>query len=164
MILEIDVRLMKEEDVPFVNLIRNGYAKKYLHDSRTFTNEESVEWFNKTKPEFYIIRYKGQEIGYFRTSNLSKENNNIYIGCDIDPSFTGKGIGYAAYKIFLEILFNEMNFHKVSLEVLSTNERAIHLYNKLGFVLEGIKREDVLKDGKYVDSKIMSILKTEFLN
>jgi RimJ/RimL family protein N-acetyltransferase len=40
---------------------------------------------------------------------------------------------------------------------------AYNLYKKLGFVDEGIKRQEVLKNGVYVDSVIMSMLRSELL-
>jgi RimJ/RimL family protein N-acetyltransferase len=46
--------------------------------------------------------------------------------------------------------------------VLGSNSRAINLYYKLGFVKEGVKRQEVLKGTEYVDSIIMSILKSEY--
>jgi RimJ/RimL family protein N-acetyltransferase len=156
------LRPMKESDIKFVNSIRNGYSKEYLHDSRTFTDDECLEWFRKTNPSFHIISFDNEDIGYFRTSNYSKENNHICVGCDIDPKYVGKGYGFASYLVLFDYLFNEKNINKIYLEVLSTNKRAIHLYEKLGFVTEGIKREEVLKGDIYIDSKIMSILKKEY--
>ena len=153
-------------DLRFLNDIRNLYAKEFLHDSRTFDLLQTYNWFNNTNPNFWIIWVNGDKIGYFRLSNYSKENHNIYIGADIHPKFIGKGLGYESYKEFMSFLFNdkEYNLHKISLEVLATNSRAIHLYKKLGFIQEGCKRQEVLKDDMYVDSIIMSILKNEFIN
>lgn len=161
----ISFRKIKLHDLEFVNRIRNLYSEEFLHDSRTFTLEQTINWFEKTNPDWYIIEYDHVDIGYFRLSNYSPENKNIYVGADIDPDFTGKGLGYLSYEKFLPFLFKEYNLNKVSLEVLSTNERAIHLYKKIGFVIEGIKREEVLKltpiSGPFIDSIIMSILKSE---
>jgi RimJ/RimL family protein N-acetyltransferase len=52
--------------------------------------------------------------------------------------------------------------NKISLEVLSNNIIALNLYKKLGFVTEGIKRQEVYKNNQWVDSIIMSILKNEY--
>ena len=150
------------EDLSFLNNVRNLYAKEFLHDSRTFTIEESHTWLHKFKPDYWMIWEENERIGYFRLSNHSKENLNIYIGADIHPSFTGRGLGYTAYKEFMDFLFNEYCLNKISLEVLASNSRGLHLYNKLGFVEEGRKRQEVLKDDMYIDSIIMSILKEEF--
>jgi RimJ/RimL family protein N-acetyltransferase len=152
-------------DLPFLRGVRNLYAEEFLHDSRTFTFEQTHHWFVSTKPNFWVIWEEDERVGYFRLSNYSKENHNIYIGADIHPAFAGKGLGYKAYKEFMEFLFSnesEYDLNKISLEVLATNSRAIHLYKKLGFVQEGCKRQEVLKGDTYVDSIIMSILKKDF--
>jgi RimJ/RimL family protein N-acetyltransferase len=153
------------EDLAFLNGVRNLYAEEFLHDSRTFSLFETHGWFHRFNPDYWIIWEGEERAGYFRLSNHSKENRNIYIGADIHPGFAGIGLGYKSYKEFLNFLFNEGEYdlHKVSLEVLATNTRAIHLYKKLGFVQEGCKRQEVLKGDTYVDSIIMSILKDEFV-
>ena len=162
--MNISFKRMNTNDLEFLNRVRNEYSNEYLHDSRTFTLEETKNWYYKSNPDFWMILLDGVVVGYFRLSNYSKENKNIYIGADVAPEYTGKGIAKEAYKLFIPHLFTMYGLNKVSLEVLQTNERAIGLYNKLGFVKEGAKRQEVLKNGKWVDSIIMSILKKEFNN
>jgi len=159
----IELTPIREDDLAFLNEVRNEAAPEYLHDSRTFTLEETTNWFKNTKPKFWIIWYGGHRIGYFRTSNYSETNRNIYIGADLHKDFRGKGLAYESYCRFMPILFKELNLHKISLEVLGTNTRAIKLYEKLGFKIEGKKRDEVLKDGVWVDSIIMSIFESEML-
>jgi len=149
------------DDLSFLNEVRNECVFEYLHDSRTFTLEETIDWYYKTNPRFWVIWYNNQRIGYFRTSNYSKENKNIYLGADLHKDFRGKGLAYNSYCQFIPFLFQEFDLHKISLEVLETNKRATKLYKKLGFKIEGIKREDVLKNNCWINSIIMSILKNE---
>ncbi len=158
----ISFRPLKEEDLEFLNQTRNICAEEYLHDSRTFTLEETIIWYKQYQPNYYIILFDNQKIGYFRLSNYSKINQNIYIGADLHPDFWGKKLSYLAYQNFIKYLFNNYDLNKISLEVLSTNIRAYNLYKKLGFVQEGIKRQEIFKQNKFVDSIIMSILKTEY--
>lgn len=150
------------DDLSFLNEVRNECCEEYLHDSRKFTLEQTIDWFNKTKPMFWVIWVDGERIGYFRTSEYSEVNKHIYIGADLHKDFRGKGLAYESYKQFIPFLFTELNLHKISLEVLKTNQRAINLYEKLGFVFEGIKRDEVYKNEKWIDSIIMSILKEEW--
>ena len=167
----ITFRKITEKDLEFINTVRNLYSERYLHDSRKFTIQETNEWFIKNKPDYYLIlllqhidgvALAEDKIGYFRLSNYSVENKNIYIGADISPNYRGMGYAKLAYSKFIPFLFNDYNLNKISLEVLSTNEVAINLYKKLGFVKEGIKRQEVYKNGEWVDSIIMSILKEEY--
>ena len=55
-----------------------------------------------------------------------------------------------------------MNMQRIELNVLEDNQRAIHLYEKVGFVKEGIKRRAKYKNGKFVNMLNYSILKDEY--
>ena len=74
----------------------------------------------------------------------------------------GQGYGKEATKFILEHGFRHLKLHRIQLIVLDFNERALHLYQKLGFVEEGIQREARLVDGKWHDVVMMSILEQEF--
>lgn len=73
-----------------------------------------------------------------------------------------KGIGTAATKQMIRHAFSNMNLNRIQLTVLETNTEAYHVYEKVGFIKEGVQREAVYKNGKYVNLVIMSILKNEF--
>jgi RimJ/RimL family protein N-acetyltransferase len=73
----------------------------------------------------------------------------------------GKGYGTAALKHVLDHAFNVRNLHRVDLEVYEFNERAIHVYQKLGFREEGRLRDALLWDGEFYDAIVMSILRTD---
>lgn len=158
----ISFRLLEKQDLEFLNEVRNYCAKEYLHDSRIFSLSDTLKWFETTHPHYYIILNNEEKIGYFRISNHSIANQNLYIGADLHPNFWGKKLAYHSYQKFINYLFINYDLHKISLEVLSTNIRAYNLYKKLGFVQEGVKRQEVFKQNQFVDSIIMSILKTEY--
>lgn len=66
--------------------------------------------------------------------------------------------------MLLDYAFLELNLHRISLRVFSLNERAIHIYNKIGFVQEGVVRESLYRSGKWHDIIIMGILKREYFS
>lgn len=159
---EIEFRKTTIEDVEVLNNIRNQ-SSQYLHDGRIFTTEQTAEWFQTNKPDWYSIISEGQMIGYFRISNNSSANHNIYIGSDLEESFRGRGIGYNAYIKMMAKLFNERKLNKISLEALETNQVALNLYKKIGFVEEGKRRQDVWRNDSWVDSIVMSMTRKEFM-
>ena len=128
---DIFIRRMTLEDVVFTNTTRN-LVLKYLHHQDKQNLEEAESWFKKTNPLFYIIENKEDtdtvSLGYFRTSNHSRKNKNIYLGADIHPDYWGHGVAQKAYPLMLDTLFTELDLNKVSLEVLETNLRAIHVF------------------------------------
>jgi RimJ/RimL family protein N-acetyltransferase len=161
--MNLIIRKVKIEDIEQINQIRND-SSEWLHDNTKFTLSQTLEWFNKNKPDWWSIVDDDNSavIGYFRLSNWSSKNKNIYIGADIRPDFRGKGLGYRAYLSFMKFLFIERDLHKITLEVIESNNRAHGLYKKLGFIEEGKKRQEVERGDIWEDSIIMSILKYEF--
>jgi len=120
-------------------------------------------------PEKYIfaIRLKdsGELIGISGFDEIIWSNGvaTLFIGIG-DNRFTTKGFGKEALQLLLDFGFNELNFHRIQLNVLSYNEIAINLYEDLGFVKEGTYREFILRDGKRFDMYLYSLLKEEWIN
>lgn len=75
----------------------------------------------------------------------------------------GKGMGTFAVKAMLAHAFDNLNLRRIELGVLETNLPAIKLYEKTGFVREGLKRESNYKNGQYQNMIIMSVLKNELI-
>ena len=73
-----------------------------------------------------------------------------------------RGYGTDAIETILKYAFNKMNLHKIELRVYEFNKRALKCYEKCGFKIEGVMREDLFRDGKYHNTIFMSILRSEF--
>ena len=48
-------------------------------------------------------------------------------------------------------------YEKVSLAVFSTNKRAINLYKKFGFEIEGAKKREIKINEEYMDEILMAL-------
>ncbi len=83
----------------------------------------------------------------------------IFIG---DKSLWDKGYGTEALELLLQHGFETLNLNRIYLRVFSTNLRAVHSYEKAGFVLEGTLRQAVYRHGRYADMLIMGILRSEW--
>jgi RimJ/RimL family protein N-acetyltransferase len=73
-----------------------------------------------------------------------------------------EGYGSEAMRLTLNYAFNELNLHRVGLDVLDYNARALHVYEKLGFVHEGAKRQFGRRDGRRYDLVLMGMLRDEW--
>lgn len=160
--VSIELVEMKESDLDFFLEVRNSCSEKFLHDSRKFSSEDAKRWYTEKSPLFYIIKYEGERIGYFRTSNLDQKNRSIYIGCDIHENFRGKGLAFKSYLLFIPLITKKFSLDIILLEVLSTNFVAMSLYKKLGFLEKETKKEEVLKGDSLVDSIVMYINSKDF--
>ncbi|KAK5731910.1 hypothetical protein LTR17_010985 [Elasticomyces elasticus] len=89
-------------------------------------------------------------------------HRRIEMGISLARSQQGKGYGSETIRFALRWAFQHANYHKVSLAVFEHNPHAARLYEKLGFVLEGRRREHVWREGRYWDQMDMSILDREW--
>jgi RimJ/RimL family protein N-acetyltransferase len=74
----------------------------------------------------------------------------------------GHGYGREMIVLALRYAFNELNLHRVWLTTPGFNERAMKLYERLGFRHEGRGREHILLDGTRWDVVYMGMLRDEF--
>lgn len=79
-----------------------------------------------------------------------------------DDAHRDRGLGQKITRAVLAFSFDFLNLGRIELSVLETNSRAIHVYEKVGFVLEGTRRRAQYKDGIFTNVHIMAILKDEF--
>lgn len=84
------------------------------------------------------------------------------MGLSILPEFQNQGYGSEALGWALEWAFVHAGLHRVALSVAEWNKRATKVYEKLGFVLEGRRREAIWKEGRWWDSLDMGILTREW--
>ena len=73
-----------------------------------------------------------------------------------------KGYGTEATQLMLKYGFMTLNLNRIVLNVYSTNPFALRAYKKAGFILEGTLRQDMFREGKYIDVFRMGILREEW--
>jgi L-phenylalanine/L-methionine N-acetyltransferase len=82
------------------------------------------------------------------------------IGIAVHDRFQGQGVGAALLAAAINLADNWLGLHRLELQVYSDNAAAIRLYEKVGFVVEGIARDFALRDGVFVDALLMARLRT----
>lgn len=77
-------------------------------------------------------------------------------GMSVDKRFRGQGIGEILLQSLIDWAKSTDKIENINLSVHSDNDRALALYKKLGFVVEGVRKND-LKYGpdKYIDTVLM---------
>ena len=83
----------------------------------------------------------------------------IFIG---EKRYWGQGIGKEALLLILKHGFEDLNLNRIYLYVFETNSRGIACYKSAGFVQEGLLRQADYKNGRYINTLVMSILRSEW--
>lgn len=111
-----------------------------------------------------VLKENDKLIGMVNLVNIQWINRNaefsILLG---DKEEWGKGYGKQATAEMLKFGFLERNLERIYLTVDVEHQKAITLYEKLGFKKEGLLRKHHFRKGKYRDVFIYSILKEEYV-
>jgi len=120
---------------------------------------------SKTDMMFAIIdRRTNLHIGNIKLGAINWVHRYADMGIMIgEKRCWGKGYGREACDLILEYAFRRLNLNKVILGVYSNHVRAIGMYEKVGFRIEGRIKKLLRFDGRYVDKLFMGISQRDFL-
>lgn len=106
----------------------------------------------------FAIEHEGRPIGQANYRDLQPKGKSAEVGVGIgEPSLWGKGLGREALGLLVKHLVDDLEVHRVSLSVLSFNDRAIASYRAAGFEVEGLERDAVMTDkGTWADDVKMA--------
>ncbi|MCT2910949.1 GNAT family N-acetyltransferase [Weissella confusa] len=76
------------------------------------------------------------------------------IGLGVAPAAQGQGVG-GQLLAWLQELARQEKMHKITLRVLGTNPKAMHLYERAGFKQVGELKDEFYLDGRFVDDYLM---------
>jgi RimJ/RimL family protein N-acetyltransferase len=106
---------------------------------------------------FLVCETNGKIVGFSRCegNQLKRMSHKVEFGVCVLKDFWGYGMGQNLLKESIRWA-DENKIKKITLNVLETNEKAILLYKKYGFEIEGVlKKDKLLSDGKYYNTVIM---------
>jgi RimJ/RimL family protein N-acetyltransferase len=143
-------------------------AKRLTGSHQTFTETRVRSWLAAVsaaadRADWAIIRRSDDAfVGEVVLNDLDEDNRamNFRIIVGGDPDFRGHGFGTEATRLAVAYAF-EAGVHRVSLEVFDFNPRARHVYEKCGFVTEGVARDALWWEGEWHDAVQMSMLSTD---
>jgi hypothetical protein len=154
------VREAIEEDARALTDVVNSVAS----EERYIVTEKSREDWDKAVSEIrekkrgllIVAQVDGKVVGMAHlTKGKWEKNRHVgFLGMVILKGFREIGIGTAMMDYMMGWAIQE-RLEKISLSVFSTNERAIRLYEKFGFKLEGTINRQYKIEGKYVDELFM---------
>ncbi|KUO69304.1 MAG: acetyltransferase [Clostridia bacterium BRH_c25] len=169
---KIRLREYRKEDIERALLyINDSEIKKLLAPGIPYLNtlEDERKWVEglsafKDNYSFAIETLEDEKyIGGCGLNSIDWKNSVAVVGIFIgDKNYWGKGYGTDAMKVLMKFIFEQMNIHKIKLNVFSYNKRAIKSYEKCGFKIEGVLRQEIFRDGCYHDEIIMGLLKEEY--
>ena len=151
------IRPMELGDAPGFNVLRRmpGVFENTtgLPSCRTADSEAFIAGLGPDDHNFVAVLEDGTVIGCAGLTVCSNPRMRHVgsVGLYVHTDYQNQGVGTALMKVLLDLADNWLMLVRVELEVFADNERAIHLYEKLGFEKEGLLRMTTVRSGRYVD-------------
>ncbi|AKG03496.1 spermidine acetyltransferase [Salimicrobium jeotgali] len=163
------LRPLEKDDVPFMHKL---YNKKEIMDfwftEAHFPKDRITTGFEERKEpgkhRLFVICKDEMSIGLTGLYDIEPVHRNTEFGIMIDPVHQGNGHAGEVTKMMVDYAFRTLNLHKIHLIVATENEKAVHIYKKIGFEIEGEMKEHYFINGEYRDAYMMAILKHSYEN
>lgn len=168
----VRLREYRESDIPLSNAFFNDRETRTLMDSGTgypHILADTKRWVEKNSAhrDTYCFAIEtldgGRFIGRCDVGRVDWKARVASVGILIgNKRYQGKGYGTDAMEVLCRFCFEQMNLNKVRLDVFSYNTSARRCYEKCGFSVEGVLRQEIYAHGQYHDNIAMGILRGEW--
>jgi RimJ/RimL family protein N-acetyltransferase len=156
---ELFSSLKKDESVQrFVSDINSDKQIKQGFQSRLPPwSKENPQWLCLT----ITLKETGEKVGVTGFFPEWQPYKQAEVGFMLLSEFQGKGYGKESLVAVLEFAFKECNFHKVKATVTEGNDASCHLLKKVGFLQEGIIRDNYKINGTWKSDIIFGMFSNE---
>lgn len=126
----IRYRQMTPEDVPVISKLEEETF------SMPWSAEDFLQMIEKEDARYYVAEEDGELLGGCGVLLIVGEGNITNVV--IKPEARNRGIGTGLLQYLIEEGYRE-GLNAFTLEVRVSNQAAIHVYEKVGFVSEGVR-------------------------
>ena len=164
---KVILRTPRREDLDDLMELINSLVDEKAEIALTVkvTREEEAEWLPKMlarleKDElFFLVAEVDRKVVASSDIHIlgGDEKHVGVIGIVIKSGFRGLGIGTEMVKTLVEQAAL-LKLKVLMLHVFATNKRAVHVYEKVGFVQTGRVPKKHFRQGRYIDEVIMTKL------
>ncbi len=149
-------------------LLQDEESLRLTGTQAAFTREQAARWLasmgdREGRVDLAILLRETDELmGEVVLKDIDVTNRSASLRIGLRTPFTSQGYGTEALQLMLAHAFETLHLHRVELEVFAFNPRARHVYARLGFRQEGVRREVLWWDGAWHDAILMSLLAPEY--
>ena len=167
---KINLRPFTKEDVPTITRwINDPEVREFISATFPQTEKQEEEWVNKLGSDdknivLGIETKDNKLIGIMGIHGINWVYRTCTTGAIIgEKDYWGKGYGTDAKMQLLNYIFNILNLHKVCSSVIAYNKRSLQYSLHCGYKIEGQRRKQIFKQGKYWDLIELGLFKEEWL-
>ena len=147
-------RMMDHPDV-FPNLLQMPHASEELWKARLADSGPGTQHVQ------IVAEADGEVVGAAGLHPIGaspRKRHSMILGINVAADWQGRGVGKLLMQSLCDYADNWLGLLRIELDVFADNKRAQALYERFGFVREGVRRCEALRDGVYVDGWLMARL------
>ena len=163
------LRKSTPEDAHFIFELRNSISGRFLRRPIGYDLKSQMAWMkNRPNSEInYVILDKSTQnrVGTISIYDVNVQDKVANVGrLLLEETFLKKSTPYGLESLLLtyNFVFNNLNFRKITGDILRSNVQMLKFQLFLGMEQEGLLKEHVLIDNELVDLHIMSLTKNSF--
>lgn len=164
---EIRLRPLERVDLEFVHKLNiNANIMSYWFEEPYEAFVELQDLFDKhihDQGERRFILEKGNEmVGLVEIVEIDYIHRRAEFQIIIHPKHQGHGYAKLATRLAMDYAFSVLNMYKLYLIVDKENEKAIHIYQKVGFLFEAELIDEFFVDGTYHNAVRMCMFQHQY--
>lgn len=167
--MQISLRRVAEKDLEIIRDWRNLEEIRPFNSQFTLLNiKQQKKWFHEinqpnTKRIMFVIMYKNTPVGICGLIHRDIKNKNADVAIIIgETKMQNKSLGTETLKMLIEYGFTKLGLHRIGAEIFEYNIRSLRLFKRLNFKHEATLRKALWRDGKWWNSYVYSILRTDY--
>ena len=117
-------------------------------------------WVRDERMHAFVAEIQGKVVGAINLQvGTGRERHVGDIAMAVHDKYAGQGIGKMLMLTILDLADNWLNLVRLEMDVYTDNEPALRLYKNFDFEIEGRKRLDAFRGGRYIDSYMLARLR-----
>jgi hypothetical protein len=158
------ITLRKVEKTDLTDLLKLKQESWWgTHKVSIINQEDQLNWYNNLpNDQLFLVGETDEPVGVAVYTNINWINRNLQISGSLYKNHR-LTFAYKGFCAGLDFAFEILNMHRVEAEVLEYHIAAQKLeIDLLGMNVEGRKRSAVYKCGKYYDSIMLGMLRSDW--
>jgi UDP-4-amino-4,6-dideoxy-N-acetyl-beta-L-altrosamine N-acetyltransferase len=141
-------------------------VRRAMFTDHVISEDEHLQWMkglhaDRSRRIWVILAESGDVIGQVSLARLDMRQLTSDWAFFLGKSERG-GLGFAVEYAFLNFVFDELGLGKLNCEVVEGNDAVVRLHGKFDFKQEGLRRSQVIKDGRRIDVHLLGLTREDW--
>ena len=163
----VSLHPLEAEDLPFVTEgVNHPDVRSFVGQSMPTSLDRERRYYEEANERSdavqALVTADDERVGVVELDPIDRETGVAELAVWIHPDRRRDGYAREAVSLLVDYAFSELRIHKVTANAYAGNEASRAMLEAVGFVEEGVGREDSFFDGDYHDTHYFGLLEREW--